>query len=89
MALAAVVSAGPDPLSGRWLAGWTSTVDSGLGSMWVAELADAPDIDTWAGILRAAVNDGEEYPAWRAGQEAIARWGGRMLVPDPRPVGSA
>lgn len=50
----------------------------------VARVSRPVTVDAWEELFSAFLNDGEEWPAYRAAVEAVRRWGGRVLVADPR-----
>ena len=61
------------------------TTDPSL-SLWVARVDDVPSVDEWGDLLSETVQDGRDYAIYRAGLEAVSRWGGSLLIPDPAPL---
>lgn len=49
----------------------------------VARVHQVVSVDAWETLFSLCLNDGREWPAYRAAVEAVRRWGGRVLVEDP------
>jgi hypothetical protein len=53
------------------------------GLLVVATVACVPSVDDWATLLVQHLQDGQEFPVYRAATAAVARWGGRVEIQDP------
>ena len=55
----------------------------GANAMLVATVARPPGINDWHALFSECLEDGKEYPIYRAAKAAIDRWGGRLQVVNP------